>query len=101
MSTSSSAREKNVSATEVESVLYEHPSLKEVAVVGVADPIRDQKIKAFVAGRDCVPDPVELETFCRQRLAPFKVPTEWVVMDALPKTEIKGDIDKKVLRKMT
>ena len=43
---------ENISTTEIEGILEEHPSIKEAAVIGVPDPIRDQAVKAFVLPED-------------------------------------------------
>ena len=48
-------------------------------------------------GADDAVDLAEVEEHCRERLAPFKVPSSWDVVEALPKTAT-GKIDKKVLR---
>ena len=89
---------ENVSASEVERVLTEFPGVAEAAVVGRPDPVRDEAVVAFV-----VPVAGEglgvgaLDAHCRSRLARFKVPEEYLVVDALPKTSI-GKIEKKALR---
>ncbi|MBW3657036.1 MAG: AMP-binding protein [Actinobacteria bacterium] len=73
---------------EVEDVLYEHPAVREAAVVGVADDYRGESVKAFVslrAGVD-VPTEDELVALCRDRLAAYKVPRTVEVRDELPKT---------------
>lgn len=86
----------NVSAAEVERVLAEHPSVREVAVIGVPDPVRDEAVKAFVV---CTTDLTteDLSAHCRAHLAAVKVPTLWEFMDDLPKTPA-GKINKTPLR---
>jgi crotonobetaine/carnitine-CoA ligase len=89
---------ENVSASEVERVLSEFPGVAEVAVVGRPDPIRDEAVVAFVvAAGPSGPDVAALDVHCRARLARFKVPEEYLLVDALPKTSI-GKIEKKALR---
>ena len=91
---------ENVSASEVERVLSEFPGVAEAAVVGRPDPIRDEAVVAFVvpaAGAADGFDVGTLDAHCRAQLARFKVPEEYVVVDALPKTSI-GKIEKKTLR---
>ncbi len=74
---------------DVEDVLYQHPAVKEAAVIGVPDEYRGETVKAFVAlssdYRDKV-TPDELIAFCRERLAAFKYPRLVEIMDELPKT---------------
>jgi crotonobetaine/carnitine-CoA ligase len=90
---------ENVSALEVEAAIQEHPSVAEVAVVGVPDAIRDEAVAAAIvplAGADISPD--EITEWCRARLSKFKVPTVVVVVAELPKTSI-GKVRKSELRK--
>ena len=83
---------------EVEDVLYEHPSVREAAVVGVPDSYRGETVKAFVSlRRGHTADEAELVSHCRERLAAFKVPRSVVVLDDLPKTAT-GKILRRELR---
>jgi len=89
---------ENVSASEVEAVLALHPEVFECAVVGVPDPLRDQAIVAFVVAREgCAPGAEALIEWCRERLAPFRVPERIVFREALPRTSV-GKIQKHLLR---
>jgi carnitine-CoA ligase len=89
---------ENVSATEVEAVLLEHPGIGAVAVVGVEDPIRDELIKAFVVPvAGATPTAEAIQEFCRPRLARFKIPAMIELCSELP-TNAVGKIDKKRLR---
>jgi long-chain acyl-CoA synthetase len=74
---------------EVEEVLYQHPAVREAAAVGVPDPTRGEVVKAFVSlkeGQHVTEE--ELVQFCRQHLAPHKVPRAVEVRPQLPKTLI-------------
>lgn len=74
---------------EVEEVLYRHPAVREAAAIGVPDPVRGEVVKAFVAlkeGQHVTEH--ELVEFCRQHLAPHKVPRAVEVRPQLPKTLI-------------
>lgn len=83
---------------EVEDVLYEHPSVREAAVVGVPDEYRGETVKAFVSLRPgTAGDPDELIAFCRERMAAYKYPRAVVVMDELPKT-VTGKLLRRALR---
>ncbi|MFE7243113.1 AMP-binding protein [Streptomyces sp. NPDC057580] len=89
---------ENVSASEIETVLSEHSSILEAAVIGVPDELRDEAIWAYVvpaAGTRLEAE--EVLEYCRGRLAAFKLPSVVEIREALPKTSI-GKIEKKVLR---
>ena len=78
---------ENISACEVECVLTAHPLIAEAAVIGVPDPVRDKAVKAFVRP---VPGArigvAEVQSFCRDRLAAFKVPEFIELVDDFPRT---------------
>ena len=83
---------------EVEDVLYEHPAVREAAVVGVPDSYRGETVKAFVTLRgDAGATPAELIGFARERLAAYKVPREVVLLPEIPKTA-SGKILRRQLR---
>jgi acetyl-CoA synthetase/medium-chain acyl-CoA synthetase len=87
---------------EVESALLEHPAVLEAAVVGKADALRGNIVKAFVvlrAGRQAQDDlKHELQQHCKQLVAAYKYPREIEFVDALPKT-ISGKTRHVELRK--
>ncbi len=88
----------NVYPSEVEGVLYEHPAVMEAAVVGVPHEYRGEAVKAFVVlktGAQASPD--ELTEHCKRGLAEFKVPSEVVIRESLPKTAV-GKILHRLLR---
>lgn len=85
---------------EVEDALYEHPSVREVAVVGVPDEYRGETVKAFVSFRPGMSATVEeLKAHSRDRLATYKVPREIEFVDDLPKTA-SGKILRRELRQV-
>lgn len=78
---------ENVSPAEVEAVLVEHPGILEAAVLGVPDPMYDQAVKALVVLSGATPLRAEdIRTYCRGKLADFKVPTIVEIVQALPQT---------------
>jgi long-chain acyl-CoA synthetase len=91
----------NVYPAEIEGVLLDHPSVRDVAVIGLPDPDWGETVAAVVepvAGRS--PDAAleaELDAHCRARLASFKVPRKWFFADDLPRTEA-GKLAKRTLR---
>ena len=86
---------------EVESALIEHDAVVEAAVVGKADEVRGQIVKAFVVlGKSFTPSEAlkaELQEHCRQLTAPYKYPREIEFVAELPKT-ISGKIRRIDLR---
>jgi acyl-CoA synthetase (AMP-forming)/AMP-acid ligase II len=91
---------ENVYSREVENLLYEHPAVAEVAVVGLPHPLWGEQVTAILRLREGAPADAagELEAFCRPRIAGYKRPRRWVVVDALPKTPA-GKIQKAELRR--
>jgi long-chain acyl-CoA synthetase len=72
---------------EIEEALAAHPAVAEVGVAGVADPSKGEVAKAWVVLRPGAQATVEeLRAWCRERLAPFKVPAQVEFRDELPKT---------------
>ena len=79
----------NIYPREVEEVLFEHPQIKEAVVVGVPDPYRGETVKAFVVLQEGgAASAEEIMAFCRERLAPYKVPRQVVFRDSLPKSGV-------------
>lgn len=88
----------NVYPREIEEVLYAHPAVLEVAVLGVPDVARGEEVKAFVVFRDGQAVGVdELSEYCRERMARYKCPRYFEAMPALPKGPT-GKILKRELR---
>ena len=88
---------ENVSTIEVESVMYQHPAVLEVAVVAIPDERWGEVPKAFVTLKPGqVLTAEELVDFCRERLAHFKCPKA-IAFGELPKTST-GKIQKYLLR---
>jgi long-chain acyl-CoA synthetase len=83
---------------EVEQFLYRHEAIKEVAVYGVPDPVKGEIVKAaIVLKQDATTTGEEIITYCRERIAAYKVPAEVEFMNELPKSPA-GKILKRVLR---
>ena len=77
---------ENVYPAEVEAVLHAHPAIADVGVIGVADARWGQAVAAVIvprAGQTVVEE--EVVAFCRERLAPFKVPRVVRVVPELPR----------------
>jgi len=76
-----------VDPLEVENVIGAHPGVVEAAVVGVAGPHAVEWVKAVVVVRGSVTER-ELREFCRERLAPYKVPRTFQFTEKLPRSPI-------------
>ncbi len=83
-----------VSALEIEEALREHPAIAECAVVGVPDPEWGERVAAAVVLKDGLRDALDdsdaldlhsLRTWARELLAPHKLPSRLLVVDALPR----------------
>jgi malonyl-CoA/methylmalonyl-CoA synthetase len=90
---------EKVSALEIEEVLLGHPSVAEVAVVGVPDPEWGDRVVAAVVAAADPPDPADLRAWCRDRLALAKVPKEVHLVDSLPRNAM-GKVTKPEVVKM-
>ncbi|UCF94068.1 MAG: AMP-binding protein [Desulfobacterales bacterium] len=90
---------ENVYPREVEEVLYTRPEIQECAVVGLPDREYGERVTAFiVAAKGQRPDPQTLKSHLKARLAPFKVPKEFVMVDGLPKNNA-GKLLKREIKK--
>jgi fatty-acyl-CoA synthase len=89
---------ENIYPREIEQVLFGHPAVADVAVVGVPDPKWGEQVAAFIRpAPGQTPDPDELFAYCREHLAPHKTPRHWTVLEQFPLTP-SGKIQKFVLR---
>ncbi len=88
-----------VSASEIESVLQENPAVIGACVVGVPDPDVGERIKAFIVLKEDIKGITgyDLIKWCRQKLAPYKVPQYIEFRDMLPKSKV-GKLLRRELR---
>ncbi|MAE93684.1 MAG: hypothetical protein CL910_03390 [Deltaproteobacteria bacterium] len=85
---------ENVYPRQVEAVYEEHPDIREIAVVGVPDERWGETGRAYVVMEPgCTLDAKALQNWGRERIASFKVPTEYRAVEALPKT-VTGKVQK-------
>ncbi|CAH0120436.1 MULTISPECIES: long-chain fatty acid--CoA ligase [unclassified Paenibacillus] len=83
---------------EVEEVLFEHPAIKEAAVAGVPDEYRGETVKAYIVLKEgAALSERELDVWCRERLAAYKVPRKVEFRESLPKTIIGKVLRRKLL----
>ncbi|WP_223441036.1 long-chain-fatty-acid--CoA ligase [Metabacillus dongyingensis] len=89
----------NIYPQEIEGVLYEHPDVKEAAVVGLPDEEHGERVKAYVVPKDGKTiDKEELRGYCYTKLTPYKVPKQFDVRDSLPRNTV-GKLLKRLLIK--
>jgi len=89
---------ENVYSREVEEVLYKHPAVNEVAVIGVPDPAWVERVHAVVALKaEGTATEEEIVAFCKAHLASYKAPKSVEFVEALPKNP-QGKILKKEIR---
>ena len=89
---------ENVYPAQVESAIYGHPAVSEVAVIGVPDETWGEAVKACVVPKPgTTVDPDDIIAFTRERLAGFKVPKTVEVIDAMPRNP-SGKILRRELR---
>jgi fatty-acyl-CoA synthase len=89
---------ENIYPREIEELLFAHPEVAEVAVVGVPDDRYGEQVAAFVRRADgSSVSGAALTAYCRENLAAFKRPRAWVFLSDFPMTA-SGKIQKYVLR---
>lgn len=84
---------------EVEEVIITHPKVLEVGVAGIPDPYRGETVKAWIVvkpGEILTED--EVKTFCKEKLAAFKVPTHVEFRNELPKTTVGKILRRELVR---
>ncbi|TFB24975.1 long-chain-fatty-acid--CoA ligase [Filobacillus milosensis] len=88
----------NIYPREVEEVLYEHEAISEAVVAGIPDPYRGETVKAYIVlkdGKSLTEE--ELDQYCRENLAAFKVPKLYEFRKELPKTAVGKILRRKLV----
>jgi long-chain acyl-CoA synthetase len=83
----------------VEEVIIAHPKVLEVGVAGIPDPYRGETVKAWIVlkpGETLSED--EVKAWCKERLAPYKVPTHIEYRPELPKTTVGKILRRELVR---
>ena len=92
-------RGSNIAPGEVESLLDNHPKISETAVIGTPSGIHGQRVVAFVETEDAGTIEIKsLEEWARNHIADYKVPDEWVLVEALPRNPV-GKLDRAELHR--
>jgi long-chain acyl-CoA synthetase len=88
----------NIYPADVEAVLFEHPKIREAAVIGVPDEYRGETVKAFVVLKEGESaTEAEIIEFCRERMAAYRLPRAIEFRDDLPKSMV-GKVLRRELR---
>lgn len=88
----------NVAPTEVEDVVRQHPDIADVVVFGrPVKPAGEQVMAAVILNEGATLDILGLREFCRQKLAPYKIPARIVAVDSLPRTAL-GKVQRRLAR---
>ena len=89
---------ENIYPREIEELLFAHPAVADVAVVGIPDEKWGEVVAAFIRPKPgALPTEDELFGYCRAHLAHYKTPRHWRFLDAFPQTP-SGKVQKFVLR---
>jgi acyl-CoA synthetase (AMP-forming)/AMP-acid ligase II len=89
----------NLYPAESENVLVEHPKVAEVAVIGVPHPDLGEQLLALVVPKDPADPPTaaELESYCRERIAAYKCPRRYELVETLTRNAM-NKLDKRAMR---
>jgi len=88
----------NIYPREIDEVLFQHPKVLDAVAVGIPDEYRGETIRAYIVlkeGESASEE--EIVSFCRDKLAAYKVPKSVEFRDELPKSAI-GKVLRKILR---
>ncbi|MGC1402261.1 MAG: AMP-binding protein, partial [Thermodesulfobacteriota bacterium] len=88
----------NIYPREIDEVLFQHPKIQDAVSVGISDQYRGETVKACIVlktGETATEE--EIVTFCREKLAAYKVPKIVEFRESLPKSAV-GKVLRKILR---
>jgi long-chain acyl-CoA synthetase len=84
---------------EVEETIKDHPKVLDVGVAGIPDPYRGESVKAWVVLKpEEQLDAADIQAWCKERLAKYKVPSEVEFRDELPKTTVGKILRRELVR---
>jgi len=90
----------NIYPNEIDGILFSHPKILEACCIGIPDEYRGETVKAYIMvkpGETLTKE--EVISYCREKLAAYKVPKEIEFIDELPKSAI-GKILRRELREI-
>jgi fatty-acyl-CoA synthase len=89
---------ENIYPREVEEFLYTHPDIADVQVIGVPSEKYGEEVMAWVKAREGAhPTAEELAAWCKGKIATYKIPRHWKLVDTFPMT-VTGKVQKFVMR---
>jgi len=92
---------ENVYPREIEEFLYTHPKVEDAQVIGVPSATYGEEIVAWVKPRaGAALEGEELRTFCRGKIATYKIPRHWKIVDSFPMT-VTGKVQKFRMREVS
>lgn len=88
----------NIYPREIDEILYQNPKILEAAAVGIPDARRGETVKAYIVLKpDQTATEEEMANWCKERLAPYKVPKLYEFREELPKSNV-GKVLRRILR---
>ena len=88
----------NIYPREVEEVLFEHPDVEEAVVAGVLDLYRGETVKAYIILKEgSTANEEDLQSWCKDKLAVYKVPKIYEFRDTFPKTLVGKVLRRKLI----
>jgi fatty-acyl-CoA synthase len=91
---------ENIYPAEIESFLFEHPKIADVAVVGLPDSKVGEVVAAWIVAKAGeVLTPEDVRDYCHGRIAPFKIPQHVRIVDSFPMT-VTGKVQKFLIRQI-
>lgn len=91
-------RGENISAHEIESIISQHPGVRECIVIGVPSPMGEEEVKAWIIPAEPRPTEEEIALWCIARMAPFKVPRFVEFTQAFPRSATKQEVERPKLK---
>ena len=91
-------RGENISAHEIESIISQHPGVRECIVIGVPSPLGEEDVKAWLIPSDERPTEEQLARWCIGRMAPFKVPRYFEFTESFPRSATKQEVERPKLK---
>jgi len=90
---------RKVNPSETENVLLAMPDVADAKVLGLPCNKRGQKLVAFIVPRSPHLNTIEVRSYCAEKLSPYKIPRDLILLEAMPLTD-RGKVDRKALEEL-